>query len=132
MDEPTGGSSCNPLSRLVAEPFQMISADQGNIVPGAHGERAGRSNQSGQGGIGPGLAYPYQLQRTAVFLFSRPGRVLPPVRRELLALVLAVRHFRTYLNSKRFLSRTNHVSLTLLLSFKNPESQDARWLEALQ
>ena len=66
---------------------------------------------------------------TAAFFVSGAYCV---TRRELLALVLAVRHFRTYLNSKRFLSRTNHVSLTLLLSFKNPESQDARWLEALQ
>ncbi|XP_041929087.1 uncharacterized protein LOC121693610 [Alosa sapidissima] len=52
-------------------------------------------------------------------------------RRELLA-VVAVRHFRTYLYGKRFLLRTDHASLTLLLNFKEPEGQMARWLEALQ
>ena len=47
-------------------------------------------------------------------------------------MVLAVRHFKPYLHGKRFPVRTDHASLTWLLSFKNPEGQVARWLEALQ
>uniref|UniRef100_A0AAZ1X8S4 Gypsy retrotransposon integrase-like protein 1 n=1 Tax=Oreochromis aureus TaxID=47969 RepID=A0AAZ1X8S4_OREAU len=53
-------------------------------------------------------------------------------RRELLAVVLAVRHFRPYLHGCRFLLRTDHASLTWLLNFKHPEGQVARWLEVLQ
>lgn len=53
-------------------------------------------------------------------------------RRELLAMVRALQHFRPYLHGSRFLLRTDHASLTWLLNFRNPEGQVARWLEALQ
>ncbi|KAF7654556.1 hypothetical protein LDENG_00068320 [Lucifuga dentata] len=52
--------------------------------------------------------------------------------RELLAVVSALHHFRPYLYGQSFLLRTDHASLTWLLSFKEPESQVARWIEALQ
>ena len=38
----------------------------------------------------------------------------------------------TYLYGQRFLLQTDHASLTWLLSFKEPEGQVARWIEALQ
>ncbi|KAK2895639.1 hypothetical protein Q8A73_015127 [Channa argus] len=63
---------------------------------------------------------------------SRPERNYCVTRRELLAVVLAVRHFRPYLLGTRFTLRTNHASLTWLLNFKQPEGQVARWLEILQ
>ncbi|KAJ8346723.1 hypothetical protein SKAU_G00281240 [Synaphobranchus kaupii] len=53
-------------------------------------------------------------------------------RRELLAVVRALHHFRPYLHGSHFLLRTNHASLTWLLNFKDPEGQVARWLEQLQ
>lgn len=53
-------------------------------------------------------------------------------RRELLAVILALRQFRPYLHGNRFLLRTDHASLTWLLNFKSPEGQVARWLETLQ
>ena len=53
-------------------------------------------------------------------------------QQELLIVVLAARHFKPYLHGKHFLVRTDHASLTWLLSLKNPEGQVARWLEALQ
>ena len=46
-------------------------------------------------------------------------------------MVLGIRHFRTYLYGKWFLLRTDHASLTWLLSFKEPEGQLARWMETL-
>ena len=46
--------------------------------------------------------------------------------------VEAFKHFRPYLYGQRFLLRTDHASLTWLLSFKEPEGQVARWFEALQ
>ncbi|XP_067358906.1 uncharacterized protein [Channa argus] len=63
---------------------------------------------------------------------SRPERNYCVTRRELLAVVLAVRHFRPYLLGTRFTLRTDHASLTWLLNFKQPEGQVARWLEILQ
>ncbi|KAJ8333758.1 hypothetical protein SKAU_G00410770 [Synaphobranchus kaupii] len=53
-------------------------------------------------------------------------------RRELLAVVRALHHFRPYLQGSHFRLRTDHASLTWLLNFKNPEGQVARWLEQLQ
>ena len=47
-------------------------------------------------------------------------------------MVEAFKHFRPYLYGQRFLLRTDHTSLTWLLSFKEPEGQVARWIEALQ
>ncbi|XP_034951073.1 uncharacterized protein [Chelonus insularis] len=52
-------------------------------------------------------------------------------RKELLAVVISVEHFRHFLLSKRFTIRTDHASLTWLLSFKNPQDQIARWFEIL-
>lgn len=54
------------------------------------------------------------------------------LRVELLAIVDAVKSFRHYLLGRRFLIRTDHVSLRWLLSFKDLEGQLARWLERLQ
>ena len=52
-------------------------------------------------------------------------------RRELLAVVWAVEHFRPYLWGQRFLLRTDHASLIWLKSFKEPPGQLARWFEVL-
>ncbi|KAJ8349608.1 hypothetical protein SKAU_G00247380 [Synaphobranchus kaupii] len=46
-------------------------------------------------------------------------------RRELLAVVRALHHFRPYLQGSDFLLRTDHASLTWLLNFKDPEGQVA-------
>ena len=53
-------------------------------------------------------------------------------RRELLAVVKAVKQFHPYLYGQKFLLRTDHSALQWLLSFRQPEGQVARWLEALQ
>ncbi|RXN05567.1 Retrovirus-related Pol poly from transposon [Labeo rohita] len=63
---------------------------------------------------------------------SRPERNYCVTRRELLAVLLAVRHFRPYLLGTRFTLRTDHASLTWMLNFRQPEGQVARWLEILQ
>ncbi|MCG8046017.1 MAG: RNase H-like domain-containing protein, partial [Candidatus Thiodiazotropha endolucinida] len=52
-------------------------------------------------------------------------------RKELLAVVNYVKHFRHYLYGKRFTLRTDHGSLRWIMNFKNPEGQVARWLEIL-
>ncbi|CAH8445461.1 unnamed protein product [Dicrocoelium dendriticum] len=53
-------------------------------------------------------------------------------RRELLALVSFLRHFRPYLLGKSFQVRTDHQSLQWLKNFREPEGQIARWQEQLQ
>ena len=52
-------------------------------------------------------------------------------RRELLAVVHFVKHFKHYLYGRKFLIRTDHGSLRWLMNFKSPEGQIARWLEVL-
>lgn len=52
-------------------------------------------------------------------------------RKELLAIVEAVKHFHCYLYGRRFRLRTDHGSLRWLLNFKDIEGQLARWLQVL-
>lgn len=52
-------------------------------------------------------------------------------RRELLAVILAVRNFHHYLLGKSFLICTDHDTLQWLVSFRNPDGNMARWLEEL-
>ena len=63
---------------------------------------------------------------------SKPERRYCVTRKELLAVVSFVQHFRPYLLGRRFTLRTDHGSLTWLSQFKEPEGQLARWLERLQ
>jgi len=52
-------------------------------------------------------------------------------RKELLAVVKAVKHFQPYLYRRTFRLRTDHVSLIWLCKRAEPSSQVARWLEIL-
>ena len=52
-------------------------------------------------------------------------------RRELLAVVKAVKYFRPYLYGRAFRLRTDHASLRWLCRRKEPSNQVARWLEIL-
>ncbi len=62
---------------------------------------------------------------------SKAERRYSVTRRELLAVVTFVRHFKHYLYGRRFLLRTDHGSLRWLCNFKEPEGQVARWLDIL-
>lgn len=52
-------------------------------------------------------------------------------KRELLAVVAALQHFRHYLLNVKVILRTDHHSLKWIKSFKRPEGLLARWLETL-
>jgi len=54
-----------------------------------------------------------------------------PTRRELLAVVMTMQHFRHYLLGARVILRTDHHSLKWLQTFKRPEGILARWIETL-
>ena len=63
---------------------------------------------------------------------SKPERRYCVTRRELLAVVTFVHHFRPYLVGRKFSLRTDHSSITWLRNFKQPEGQLARWITKLQ
>ena len=63
---------------------------------------------------------------------SKAERRYCVTRRELLAAVVFIRQFRSYLLGNKFTLRTDHGSLRWLWNFKQPEGQLARWLEKLQ
>uniref|UniRef100_A0A3P9J3I3 Gypsy retrotransposon integrase-like protein 1 n=1 Tax=Oryzias latipes TaxID=8090 RepID=A0A3P9J3I3_ORYLA len=63
--------------------------------------------------------------------FSKAERRYCVTRRELLAVVKAIGHFRYYLCGLPFTVRTDHSALQWLMTFKEPEGQIARWLEEL-
>ena len=64
--------------------------------------------------------------------FSKAGRKYAVTRKEMLALVDSLKHFRCYLLGKKFQVRTDHHSaLQWLRTFKEPVGQVARWLEQI-
>ena len=63
---------------------------------------------------------------------TRPEQRYCVTRKELLAVVEFVHHFRQYLLGREFTLRTDHGSLVRIRNFKEPEGQLARWLERLQ
>ena len=75
------------------------------------------------------------MGKSAPLLFSRimssTQRNYCPTRRELLAAVSAVQHFRHYLLGNKVTLRTDHHSLKWLNTFKRPEGILARWIETL-
>ena len=62
---------------------------------------------------------------------TKPERRYSTTRKELLAIVAFIQHFRHYLYGKSFIIRTDHNALKWLKSFKEPQSQVARWIELL-
>ena len=62
---------------------------------------------------------------------SRAERQYCVTRRELLAIVDALKHFHHYAYGRHILVRTDHGALRWLMNFKQPEGQMARWLEVL-
>lgn len=86
-------------------------------------------------GIGAVLSQQYQEGERVVAYYSRclhaPERNYCATRRELLAVVEALKHFRHYVMGRPFQIRTDHSALTWLKTFKEPQGQLARWLERL-
>ena len=74
---------------------------------------------------------PHRLIAFGSFSFTPAQRRYCTTRRELLALLRSLRHFRHYLIGCPFTVRTDHASLVWLAGFKYPSGQLARWLEEL-
>ena len=92
------------------------------------------TDASGEG-LGAVLSqYVSGVERVIAFAsrsLSKAERKYCATRREMLALVWAIKHSRPYLYGRRFTVRTDHASLRWLQSFHEPEGQVARWLECL-
>ena len=78
--------------------------------------------------VKPGLEQPVSyFSRT----LSKPERKYAVTRREMLALVESLRHFRCYILGYKFKVRTDHSALQWLRALKEPVDQVARWIERL-
>ena len=64
--------------------------------------------------------------------FSREERNYCVTRRELLSVVIALKHFEPYLLFRKFAIRIDHSSLRWLQTLRHPEQQLFRWLAMLQ
>ena len=64
-------------------------------------------------------------------VLSKSERNYCVTRRELLAVVHFITHYRHYLTGRHFILRTDHGALRWMFNFKEPEGQLARWLETL-
>ena len=87
-------------------------------------------------GVGAVLSQVQDGQERALSYYShrlsRAERNYCVTRRELLAIVKAIRRFHPYLYGRSFTIRTDYAALRWLLNFKCPEGQIARWLQELQ
>ena len=81
---------------------------------------------------------PSQVQRGEERVIAYAGRILSRnelnycvTRKELLAMVYFVQHFKQYLLGRQFTVRTDHSALSWLKKTPEPIGQNARWLEIL-
>lgn len=84
--------------------------------------------------IGAVLSQVIGVERPIAFYsktMNKTQRNYCPTRRELLAVIAAMQHFRHYLLGNKIILRTDHHSLKWLNSFKRPEGIMARWIETL-
>ena len=86
--------------------------------------------------IGAVLSQAQQREERVIAYFSKslskPERQYCVTRKELLAVVQAIKHFHHYLYGRPFIVRTDHSALHWLFNFREPEGQIARWIQKLQ
>ena len=86
-------------------------------------------------GVGAVLSQEQEGKERVIAFYSKtlspPEKNYCVTRRELLATVKAIKHFRPYLYGQKFRLRTDHASLRWLCRRKEPSNQVARWLEIL-
>lgn len=86
-------------------------------------------------GVGAVLSQEHGGQEGVIAYFSKTlapaERNYCVTRRELLAVIKAVKHFKPYLFGRKFRLRTDHASLIWLCKRSEPSCQVARWLEIL-
>ena len=102
--------------------------------PSAHEDYILDTDASGMA-IGAVLSQVRDGQETVISYFSKAlnghEKNYCIARKELLAVVFSVRHFKQYLYGRKFIIRTDHAAFKWLMRLKEPEGQLARWLECL-
>ena len=85
----------------------------------------------GVGGVLSQVVRPGVKQPVSYFscTLSKPERKYAVTRKEMLALVDSLRHFRCYILGRKFKVRTDHSALQWLTTFKEPADQVARCIE---
>ena len=86
-------------------------------------------------GVGAVLSQIQEGQERVIAFYSKTlspaERNYCVTRRELVAVIKAIKHFRPYLYGQKFRLRTDHASLMWLCRRQEPSHQIARWLELL-
>ena len=113
--------------RLTTTPILAMPRDDGEyrLDTDASGEAIGAVLSQVQDGEEKVVAF-------ASRLLSHSERNYCVTRRELLAVVYFIKHFRAYLLGHHFLLRTDHAALKWLRSMPEPVGQQARWLEQME
>ena len=114
---------------------RMLTAAPVLGYPNEHGQFIIDSDASNHG-LGAVLSQVQGGQERVIAYYSRALTQSEihycATRKELLAVVQAVKHFHPYLYRRKFTVRTDHAALQWLLNFKHPEGQLARWIGFLQ
>jgi len=112
--------------KLVQAPILAFPRDEGEFVldTDASGTALGAVLNQIQGGEEKTILY---FSRS----LSRAERNYCVTRRELLAVIEAIKHCHHYLWGRDFLIRSDHGALRWITNFKRPEGQLARWIEFL-
>ena len=113
--------------RLVSSPIVAMPQNEGEfrLDTDASNEAIGAVLSQVQDGEERVVAY-------ASRLLTRQEKNYCVTRRELLAVIYFVKHFRPYLLGRKFLIRTDHAALKWLRNMPEPVGQQARWLELLE
>ena len=112
---------------LTTPPILTMPRDDGDII---------LDTDASDRSIGSVLS---QIQDGEEKVIAYAGRVLSRreinyciTRKELLAVVYSLKHFRQYLLGKHYKVRTDHAALTWLRRTPEPIGQQARWLEIME
>ena len=110
---------------LVTDPVLSLPRDVGRYVldSDASDEALGLVLQEQDGGLKV-IAYASRALQTA-------ERSYCTTRKELLAVIYGLKHFRQFLLVKRFVCRTDDAALTFLFRTPEPVGQQARYLDLL-
>ena len=112
---------------LISPPILAMPIDEGEMI---------LDTDASDKSIGSVLS---QIQNGEERVIAYAGRILDKrelnycvTRKELLAVVYSLKHFRQYLLGSKFKIRTDHAPLTWLRKTPEPIGQQARWLEIME
>ena len=112
--------------RLTSTPILAYPSLQGELI---------LDTDASKDGIGGVLSQVQDGQERVIAygskVLSKAERNYCVTRRELLAVVTYLKHFKQYLYGRHVKVRTDHGALRWLTNFKQPEGQLARWLEVV-